>query len=184
MTDIMGDEWDLSEVIAERIQPEDEVSFSFDVAAAYRKSQLLQKLASETDDDKKEEIRAQLEECEEKLKASRYTVKLKGIPRRMREDINSKMLHQFPLEGREALGVPDAERNTLRKNFENNLLWHAQITDVINPSGLSKRNWTVEQIDAFSEQIPSGGVRAIDAKIRELAEKVDQFIMGSQDPNF
>jgi hypothetical protein len=180
MTDIMGDEWDLSEVIAERIQPEDEVSFYLDEYSAYVKSQLVEKLGKATPEEKPE-IEAELEQINATLKAKKYTVHLKGTPSRMREDAHSKALAAYPVKN--ATLMTD-ENASARVRYENDILWHMHITDVVNGSGGHKQNWSLEEIQGFATNIPTSAQNLIDAAIKKLATRVNEFTIASQDSNF
>ena len=176
-------EWDLGEVLTERPQPKDEVVVYLNEVAAYAKSKLRELHSITTDSKELKEIEGQLEGIEKDLEASRYTVHLTGIPSRMTENLVSEALHKFPLK-LDFMGRDDPINALDRMKHQNNLLWNAQITSVVNPSGKSKKSWSIEETQAFATGLPVSVQNAIDAKIKELADRVNDFTVKSQSVDF
>lgn len=178
-----ANEWDLGDVLSERAQPTDEVVVSLNEVAAYAKSKLTDALAKATETADVKKLEKQLAEVEKDLESSRYTIHLTGIPTRMSENLVSKALHQFPLK-LDFMGRDEPENAMNRLKAQNNLLWNAQIVNVVNPKGVSKRSWSVEETEKFAEQLPVSAQNAIDEKIKDLGERVNRFIVASQSSDF
>lgn len=175
-------EWDLGEVLVERDQPTDKVDVYLNEVASYAKARLMQAHATASAD-AVTAIDEQLDKIEKDLENSRYVVHIRAVPSRMREDIASKALAQFPLK-LNMFGQDDSSNALDRKKYENDLIWHAQIVNVENPHGRSKTNWTFEQMQKFANSLPTAAQRAIDAKIREVTELAEQYTVKSQDIDF
>lgn len=179
----MSDEWDLGEVLSERNQPRDTVNVFLNEAASYAKAQLV-KAHAKAPKDKVEEIEAELKKVDEMLENSRYVIHITALPSRMREDIHSKALAKFPMKPDPLWGRDDAENTRQRNIYENNLLWHAHITDVVNPLGKSKSTWTVEEIERFSQSLPSAVQIGIDTAIRELNKQAEEYTLVAKSIDF
>lgn len=182
-TEDFGSDWDLGEVLAERVQPTDTVDVYLNEQASYTKVGLVKTLSKETDADKITAIQEAIDEVDALLEASKYVIHLTAVPSRMREDINSKALSEFPFKPN-VMGYDDPEQARNRQARENELIWHAQILDVVNPQGKHRRNWSVEQIAAFSASLPTAVQKAVDAKIRELTLSAEEYTIRSKNPDF
>lgn len=183
MTDELMDEgtWDLAEVLQERIQPTDTVTIYLDEVASFTKAGLLNAKPK-----KPEAIvawDAAIAEVEEILEQSKYVIHLTAVPSRMREDIASKAMHEKPMTPN-LLGQDDVNNTLERQKIENDLVWHTQITNVVNPKGLSKRNWTLEEMKQFSASLPTNVQRAVDAAIKDLTTRAEQFTVKSKNADF
>ena len=176
-------EWDLGEVLTDRAQPTDEVTVYLNEVAAYAKSKLTEVLAKTTEPAEVKKLEKQLADIEKDLEASKYTIHLTGIPTRMSENLVSKAMHEFPLK-LDFMGRDDPENAMNRLKAQNNLLWNAQITNVVNPKGASKRSWSVEETEQFAGQLPVSAQNAVDEKIKELAKRVNDFTVKSQSIDF
>lgn len=177
-----GDSWDLSEVLAERAQPTDEVVIYLNEVASFAKSKLLKSLKG-LKGEALDVVNAEIEELEKDLERTKYVVHVKGVPSRMREDIASKAMHAFPIKPG-VFGQDDPENAKQRMIRENELVWHAQIFDVVNPRGAHKRDWTFEEMQNFANSLPTAAQKAIDSKINEVTKASEEFTVGSKDQNF
>lgn len=189
--------WDLTDVISDRAQPTDEVKVYLNEVAAYAKSKIQDKLdrASKGKNVKEiESLTKQLEEVDAELEATAYTIHLSGIPSRMREDINSKALSEYPYNV-DLMGRDNPANARLRMERENALLWHAHVVDVVNPKGAHKRDWAIGQklpdgsyekasMDLFIESLPTSAQVAVDEAIKDLAVRVNTFSVASKSPDF
>lgn len=176
-------EWDLGEVLTERAQPTDEVTIYLNEVAAYAKSKLTEAHSKATDPAEVKKLEKQLADIEKDLEASRYVIHLRGIPSRMSENLVSEAMHKFPLK-LDFMGRDEPENAMNRLKHQNNLLWNAQITNVVNPKGASKKTWSVEETEQFAGQLPVSAANAVDEKIKELGERVNSFIVASQSVDF
>lgn len=185
MTDpTMNDgEWDLGDVLLERPQPTDDVVIYLNEVAAFTKSKLLEAHSRTTDEAEIKKLDKELAQLEKDLAASQYTVRLTGIPSRMSENLVSKALHEFPLK-LDLMGRDDPLNARDRMEKQNLLLWNAQIVDVINPAGQSKKSWSIEETEKFAGALPVSAQNAIDEKLKELATRVNDFTVKSQSADF
>lgn len=189
--------WDLADVISDRIQPTDEVTVYLNEVAAYAKSKVqdaLDKAAKAKNVKEVETLTKKLEEVDAELEATAYTIHLTGVPSRMREDIASKALSEYPFR-LDLMGRDEPANAQKRLERENALLWHAQIADVVNARGQHKRDWTVGTklpdgsyedgtIDLFIGNLPTSAQVAVDTAIKQLAIRVNQFSVASKTPDF
>lgn len=189
--------WDLSDVISDRAQPTDEVTVYLNEVAAYAKSKVqdaLDKATKAKNIKEVESLTAKLDEVNAELEATAYTVHLTGVPSRMREDIASRALSEYPFK-LDLMGRDDPANAQKRLERENALLWHAQVVDVVNAHGQHKRDWTVGTkqpdgsyedgtIDLFIRQLPTSAQIAVDTLIKQLAVRVNQFSVASKVPDF
>lgn len=190
-------EWDLNDVISDRAQPTEEVKIYLNEVAAYAKSKIQESIDKATKAKKLDEVERltkKLDEVNAELEATAYTVHLTGVPSRMREDIASKALSEYPFK-LDLMGRDDPANAQKRLERENALLWHAQVTDVVNASGQHKRDWTVGTkmpdgsyedgtIDLFIGNLPTSAQVAVDNAIKQLAARVNQFSVASKSPDF
>lgn len=174
--------WDLGEVLAERVQPTAEVTIYLAEEASARKNVLQNRLAKSTGDDASA-VEAELDEVEKEIQAAKLTVVLTAVPSRMREDINSKALSKFPFKRDNIFGHDDPENARKRMRYENDLIWAAQIVDVIK-GGKHRRNWSLEDIQRWAPTLPTAVQRAIDSQIKALTEAAERFTVESQNQDF
>lgn len=187
-------EWDLAEVILDRVQPTEEVTVYLNEVAAYAKSKVQDALDRAKAPAEIEKLTKKLDEVNAELEATAYTIHLTGIPSRMREDINSRAMSEHPYKI-DLMGRDEPANMQARMARENALLWHAQVVDVVNPSGAHKRDWTVGEkqldgsytegsMDLFIRQLPTSAQVAVDEAIKELAVRVNTFSVASKAPDF
>lgn len=176
-------EWDLGDILIERKQPKDLVTVYLNEVASYTKVQLLKEHARTKDGDKLSELEDAIAEIDAELEKSKYVIHLTAVPPRMREDIASKALSTFPLK-LDILGRDDMANARQRMEYENDLIWLAQITDVVNPRGQSRKQWTLDQIQAFSQALPTKATQAIDKAIKALSEAAEEYTIRSQNLDF
>lgn len=180
--EILGDEWDLGEVLTERAQPTETVTIYLNEVASYEKGKLLEAQSKATPEEVTE-IDTALSKVEAELENSKFIIHLTALPSRMREDIASKALHEFPIQ-RDFMGQDNPINQLNRMKKEQNLLWHAQVTNVVNPLGKSRRAWTYEQMEKFSESIPTAAQRAVDAALLDLTNRAEQYTVASKSADF
>lgn len=174
--------WDLAEVVSERKQPTAKVGIYLNEEASHTKVQIMAMYANAKTDEV-QVLDDKLEALEKLLESSKYTVHLQGIPARMREDINTQAFVAFPAKP-DFLGRDDPMNARDRQRKEGDLLWLAHITDVVNPRGKSKKDWTEGSIHQFASGLPLAAQNAIDAAIKKLAEDSEKFTVEAQNPDF
>lgn len=179
ITDAMGPTWDLAEVLAERTQPKTSVEIFLNEAAAYTKSELVAALADAVEKDV-DHIQKAIDEVDETLEKSKYVVKLTGIPKRMREDISSKAMAEFPIK---LNGIMDDNQRP-RVKLENLLVWKASVEDVINPAGAHRTQWSREQMEQFRESLSERAEVVIDEAIQKLTQAGQEFSAKSSNIDF
>lgn len=118
---------------------------------------------------------AEANEAKRELAAQAWTINLRSVSRRHKEDVQSKVFAKLPVK-RDPYGFEDAtqveERTRLleRKSFE------AYITSVVSPSGKEMpiegdEGWAV--INQIVDNAPEAALDAINAKMVELNGKAD-----------
>lgn len=175
-------EWDLADILTEQKQPTDTVDVYLNPAASYAKAQLVKAHGNASGDDVAK-IDAQIDEVDALLEASHYVVHLRAVPSRMREDTTSKALAKFPYK-LNLLSQDDPANARERKMYENDLIWLAQITDVVNPRGQHRANWTLEQMQEFVKALPTKAQNTIDTAIKDLTDKAEEYTVRSQSVDF
>lgn len=183
MDEEFGQSWDLGEVLAERAQPTDSVTIYLNEKASYAKGKLLEAHSRETDKEALKLIDTELSKVEEDLEKRKYVVNITAVPSRMREDIASRALADFPIKAN-MFGQDDPENAMLRNRHQNDLVWAAQIVSVVNPAGAVKSDWTIEEIQKFSAALPVAVQESIDKAIRELTLASEKFTVGSKNTDF
>ena len=179
----MADELDLGEVLAERKQPEESVTFYLNEELQYAKS-VLQERILESTPDTIDGIESELDEVNAALEQCKYTIVLRGLPQRMREDINSKALSQFPVKAN-FMGYDDSANAKQRAELENLMLLQKSIVKLVKVStGAEKTQWTDEEVEKFNNTLSLGALKKIDESIKSLAEKVNANAIATLDPSF
>lgn len=178
-----GDGWDLMEVLAERTQPTTSVTVYLDEAASFTKNELVQAYSRIPKDDTAARNKAKkaIQDVEKILEKKKYIVNLVGVPTRMREDISSKALSQFPIK-RTTLIDDDNAQN--RQRQENILMWSAMITGIENPDGKLRTQFSAEQMAELNKSLPVAAINAVDKAIRDLIIAAEKFTVESQDIDF
>lgn len=177
------EEWDLGEVLAERAQPKDSVTIYLNEAASYAKAQLLKEHKRTKDGDKLSKIEDAIAEVDAELEKTKYVIHLTAVPSRMREDISSKAMAHVPMK-LDLFGRDDPANAKARLAYENDLIWLAQITNVVNPRGQSRKNWTLDQMQAFAGNLPTKVQTKIDDTIKELSKAAEEYTIRSQNIDF
>ena len=178
-----ANEWDLGEIIAERVQPTETVSFYLNEELLYHKSILLDALDRARDPEKIEEINQRVEGVNSALENSKYTVVLHGIPRRMREDLETKALSEHKIRP-DFMGNDDVMNALARQERTHILLWINQIESITNPRGQVNRNWDDESMTRIYKAFAGPGRDKINATIDDLQKRVDKFTLASMDLDF
>lgn len=180
MTEINENEWDLADVLADRAQPKDEVAIYLNESASFAKTEIVKSMEKASDDEL-EKYEAALDKVNAELEASKWVVHIQGIPSRMREDIHSRALADFPLKNPTLFTDENVEERNTR---ENNLAWLAQITDVVNPKGQHRSVWTLEEMGQFYAKLTDAAKSVISRKIAGLTKASEQYTIDSKDSDF
>lgn len=183
MNDVMGSNWDLTAMVAERQMPTAEVTVYLNEYASHAKVQLMKAL-SKASKEEAEELDKKLAEVDAELEKSKYVVHLEAIPARMREDIHSRALHEFPNK-RNVLGQPaDDDPSIERINFESNLLWEACIRKLVTPTGREFESPGPGDIENLSKGLPAAAAVLIDRTIQNLHQDAERYTAESKNPDF
>lgn len=180
----MAELLDLGTVLAEREQPEESITFFLNEKLQYARSVLVEQAKSAKDPEVASELEGKIGEVDEALAESKYTLTLRGLPQRMREDINSKALAEFPVKPN-FMGYDDSANAKARAEKENLLLLASSIVRLVKEStGAEKTQWTAEEVSAFSDTLSLGVLKQVDKVIKELAERVNESALAALDPSF
>ena len=101
----------------------------------------------------------------------------------MQEDIQSEAFHKFPIKV-DFIGRDDAQNQIDRTKHQNLTIWQAQIKNVLNPAGQSKRSWTLEEIGRLRSALPVKAQDAVDSAIKDINEKAEQYTTKSKSVDF
>lgn len=178
----MADEFDLGEMLAERIQPTSKVYVYLNEAASYARAELVEAAKKSPSPEKAEEIEKAIEKIDADLEKTKYTFTLRAVPSRMREDISSKAMHAFPIKS--IPGTFMDENGLERMKHENNLIWAAQIESIQNPAGKVNTDFSLEDIVKLTDHLPTHAQNQIDNAIKELTTKAEQYTASVQDLDF
>ena len=181
---MMGAEWDLAEILTERKQPTAEVDVYLNEFASYAKAKLVEHTAStEMSPEEHLKLEEQIEALDAEIDSKHYLITVAAIPSRMQEDIQSDAFHAFPIKV-DFIGRDDAQNQIDRTKHQNLAIWHAQIKDVLNPAGQSKKSWTLEEIERLRSALPIKAREAVDEAIRDINEKAEQYTTKSKSVDF
>ena len=182
--DVMGDEWDLSEVLTERKQPTAEVDVYLNEFASHAKASLVEHMTSaKLSSEEHLKLEAEVEVLDAEIESKHYVITVAAIPSRMQEDIQSEAFHEFPIKV-DFIGRDDAQNQIDRTKHQNLAIWHAQIKNVVNPAGQSKRSWTLEEVDRLRSALPVQARTAVDDAIKDINEKAEQYTTKSKNVDF
>ena len=180
----MGAEWDLGEILAERKQPTAEVDVYLNEFASYAKAKLVEHTTSATlSSEEHLKLEAEIEALDAEIDSKHYVITVAAIPSRMQEDIQSDAFHAFPIKV-DFIGRDDAQNQIDRTKSQNLAIWHAQIKNVLNPAGQSKRTWTLEEVGRLRSALPVKAQTAIDDAIKDINEKAEQYTIKSKSVDF
>lgn len=183
-TEEFGETWDLLEVVSERAQPKDTVSVYLNEIASYAKGEIMKEMVAKKDDlEALGTLSAELEKIEAQLEATKYTLHITAIPSRMREDIASRAMQEFPLK-LDLLGRDDPINAIARNKHETKLSWHAQVYDIVNPKGLHKNDFTLEQMNQFAEALGTEAQKAVDRAIESINKRAEEYSVASKSVDF
>jgi len=181
--DMMGESWDLAEVLVERQQPKGSVAVFLNEELTYAKS-LLMEAHSTAKPESVKTLDEQIAKVDEELKKHRYEIHFTALPRRMRDDIESKAMHKFPIKPNMLTGADDPINAQQRGDYQNLLLWHAHIENVINPAGANREVWTLEEMEKFYGQLQIPARNAVIQAINKLNDDTERFTVESKNPDF
>lgn len=175
--------WDLTAVLADRQMPTAVVNVYLNEYASHAKSQLMKAHATAKPEGV-EELDAKIAEVDKALQESKYEVHLEAIPSRMREDIHSRALHEYPNK-RNVVGQPADDDPTIERiKYENDLLWVACIRKLVTPSGDVFEAPTKDDVTALSSGLSSSACILIDQKIQGLHQDSERYTADSKNPDF
>ena len=181
---MMGAEWDLAEILTERKQPTAEVDVYLNEFASYAKAKLVEHTTSaELSPEEHLKLEAEIEALNAEIESKHYLITVAAIPSRMQEDIQSEAFHKFPIKV-DFIGRDDAQNQIDRTKHQNLAIWHAQIKDVLNPAGQSKKFWTLEEIGRLRSALPVKAQTAVDDAIKDINEKAEQYTTKSKSVDF
>ena len=181
---MMGAEWDLAEILTERKQPTAEVDVYLNEFASYAKAKLIEHTAStEMSSEEHLKLQEQIDALDTEIDSKHYLITVAAIPSRMQEDIQSDAFHAFPIKV-DFIGRDDAQNQIDRTKYQNLAIWHAQIKNVLNPAGQSKKSWTLEEIERLRSALPIKAREAVDEAIRDINEKAEQYTTKSKSVDF
>lgn len=118
----------------------------------------------------------------EAAKETRFEVHLKGVSRKMRRDILTSILAEFPSKT-DLFGRP--ENNAAGQEAYAKKLWSVHIQKIVRADGSVLEPVTPEDIQVFRDFAPDPAVDAIDGAIAELTDGVKSgFELAAQDTGF
>lgn len=191
--------FDLRATLAGLAQPEEDVEFYIDKKLGYQltradkliaglEKQLALAQAAENKELEKEAsqklIAAQevLENLRKDMKP--YVAHIRGITRTKRFDIQSKALHEYPIQ-RDFLGNDSGEQEFLRNDYIHRSAWANYIISVTDPDGnIQEVNRDREITDFYLGNLPDRAVDEIDNAIAAIGEEGDWFRFSAQDADF
>ena len=181
---MMDAEWDLGEILTERKQPTAEVDVYLNEFASYAKAKLVEHMNSaKPSPEELLNLEAEVEVLDAEIDSKHYVITVAAIPSRMQEDIQSDAFHAFPIKV-DFIGRDDAQNQIDRTKHQDLAIWHAQIKNVLNPAGQSKRNWTLEEIERLRTALPVKAREAVNEAIRDINEKAEQYTAKSKSVDF
>lgn len=107
------------------------------------------------------------------LAAQAWTINLRSVTRRHKEDVQSKVFAEKPVK-RDQYGYEDAAQVEERQRLMTRRTFEAFITSVVSPSGRVRpiegdAGWSV--INQIVDQAPEAALEAINAKMAEIDGK-------------
>lgn len=167
----MSDEtFDLRDVLANRKYPTASVRVWSDEEGFFALAAMNRKAADLESGPELDDLERRIQNQEDELNASAYTVHLRGTSRRAREDMQTEALVQFPIK-RDALGREDELQTWKRGNLLSELYFAAHVTKVVDPSGAVQELNDDNRRDvarAILSFLPEVSVKLIDEAIGSL----------------
>ena len=120
------------------------------------------------------------------LATQAWTVNLRSISRRHKEDVTSKVFAQLPVK-RDPYGFEDAAQVEERQRLMERKSFEAYITSIVSPSGKTMEiegdaGWAI--INQIVDGAPDAALDAINAKMVELNGKADYERFEKQSVDF
>ena len=183
MTELDAKTFDLQAVLAGRGYPEKVVYVYFDEAAGQEIRDINERLNTLSGLGLTDEYNALEEELNQKMRSlneRRYEVHLKGVPRKVKQDIIKSVLAKFPPKkdafGREEYdGAVDEELALLT--------YQSRIVKIVAPDGAETLP-SEDDIKAILELAPVADIKTIDAAINELDSAGDGFEQAARNTDF
>lgn len=196
MTEETTPTFDLREVLAGIQRAEDSTTVYFNEALALELSKTNKQLTrlstrAAGGDQKAAEDFNKLDDAFEALRAKLrdqgYVVHFRSIPKRMKEDIQSRGLAKYPFK-RDVYGRDDEQQAFDRQRYMRTEIFAAFVTKIVAPSGAVQIVDNGDEgravMDAFCAQAPDGEIEKLDAAIGEISGKTDTDTLAQQDTDF
>jgi hypothetical protein len=178
-------EWDIREFLAERAYPTTSVKVLLSEQIAFELDAIEQKLATEKDQKivakLEKELAAKQKERDEQL----FTIHIRAISNRAKEDIQSAALSGVPIE-RDLYGMDKPENQIQRQRLIEELIFAAYITKIVTPAG-AEQVLTPENgravVRAFLDNAPKYSVELVDKTIERISGDAEMKKAQALDPN-
>lgn len=171
----MSTSFDIFETIAGRTYPEDVVNVYTDQSAAYEVFKLERILADEKDPVRVEELETQRKDLIKKVKDSRLSFRMRGVPDEVRRAVETKLDAEFGTD-------TDTPERSEALTFD---LLAAHILDVTNVGGAKdSRAWDRASVDKMLRTLPDEDAPLLINKMHELTLKAAYFENVEVSPDF
>lgn len=159
--------FDLGAVLAGQQYPTDTVDVYFDERSTYAIGKLREQVAKleKANDERYDEVKAELDALIESLVERKYVFHLTGVPSSVRNAIFDKLEEEFP-ETKNEYGI--VERNPERDEKFLLLMFQAYISKIVAPDGAAIESPSEAELKALRLEAPRHVVRAIEQGISAL----------------
>lgn len=182
--------FDLGAVLAGRGYPETEVTVYFDEATGLAISEANEKLSelaglAATDSSGKrskeyDSLEAELAKMVASLSERKFTIKIKGTPPKVKQDILRQVDAKFPAK-RDAFGREDFDQS--REDEFQRLMWATHIVRIIDPSG-AEITPTEDDVKDLRDLAPLADQLSISQGIAHVGEAGKGFSIAARDVDF
>jgi len=164
--------FDLAAVLEGRDYPEKTVDVYFDESlgmAVSEANNILGDLAKKGESSAYKDAEKKFEDLLKTAEKHRYRVLLRGVPRKVKKDILTRLMAEYPKDK----NIFDLDSFTPEKEeFYSGLLWEAYVVNITDPSGATSGKPNQDDIRTFRSYAPQSAVNAIEQGIQDLENEV------------
>ena len=164
--------FDLAAVLEGRDYPEKTVDVFFDESlglAISEANNILEGLAEKGDTAAYKDAEKKFEDLLKTADKHRYRVLLRGVPRKVKKDILTRLMAEYPKDK----NIFDMQSFTPEKEeFYATLLWESYVVNITDPSGATSGKPNADDIRTFRSYAPQSAVNTIEQGIQDLENEV------------
>lgn len=183
----MTESFDLRDVLIGRKYPSAAVKIWFTEEPFFKIARLMEKHADAQPGAEVEEMDRLLDEAERERDNIAYTLYVKAISGRKREDLQSAALSRYPIK-RDQYGLEDMEQAKSRIRYLEEHILRAQITKLVAPDGrerlINEDEEGLVQVRAIMDEAPEFTINQINSAINQVQGRAEMDKYARMDLDF